>query len=240
MMLAELVAPVPGGRMYESAFRAGLGDATPSGRVRLDTIARWLQDVAFDDVDDAGLWGRAAWVVRRARIKVERFPRFREPVTAQTFCSGFGRMWAERRTTITGPEGRVEAAALWVHLDPVSGRPIPFDEDEIAMWTTSANGRAVKARLRHESPPEGTPGTPWHFRATDMDLAEHINNAVYWEPLEEDLLTGGGDEPATLDAEIEFRDAAQPGDALVLRDAGRLWITAQDGRIHASIVVAAT
>ena len=46
-----------------------------SGRVRLDGLARWLQDVAYADVEDAGLAERAVWVVRRTRIRVERFPR---------------------------------------------------------------------------------------------------------------------------------------------------------------------
>src|SRR3954470_6938723 len=73
----------------------GLADATASGRVRLDAIARWLQDVAYADVVDAGLAGRGAWLVRRARLRVESFPRFGEPVSLRTFCSGAGRVAAE-------------------------------------------------------------------------------------------------------------------------------------------------
>src|SRR5262249_20061358 len=126
MSFTELVDPVPGGRLYEGAFRAGLGDTSPTGRVRVDAIARWVQDVAYADVEDARLTDRAAWVVRRTRIRIERFLSFREPVTAVTYASGFGKMWAERRTTLTGPQARVETVGLWVHLDPATGRPIPF------------------------------------------------------------------------------------------------------------------
>ena len=231
----ELVDPVPGGRLYVEWFRSGLGDTSPSGRVRLDTIARWVQDVAYADVDDAGLTDRAAWVVRRTRLKVERFPRFFESVEAVTFASGFGKMWAERRTTITGPHAHIEAVGLWVHLDPSSGRPVPFDEDEMAVWGTSAHGRQVKARLRHPPPPDDAATQPWRFRVADLDVAQHVNNAAYWEPLEE--LLAAAEEPASLDAEIEFREAAQPGEALIRTEPGRLWITAaDDGRVHASIV----
>src|SRR5829696_4057401 len=235
MTLTELVDPVAGGRLHEDVFQAGLGDVAPSGRVRLDTLARWVQDVAYADLEASGLADRAAWVVRRTRLKVERFPRFREVVRATTFASGFGRMWAERRTTLVGHTARVEAVALWVHLDPRSGRPIPFDADEMATWGDSANGRTVKARLRHATPPEGLASAPWRFRVADLDIARHVNNAAYWEVLEEDF---AGREPEAIDAEIEFRDAAQPGDALVRAEPGRLWITAPDGRIHASVVVA--
>jgi acyl-ACP thioesterase len=236
MTPTELIDPLPGGRLHRGRFQAGLGDAAPSGRVRLDAIARWVQDVAYADVEDAGLADRAAWVVRRTRLKVERFPRFRERVEATTFASGFGKMWAERRTTLTGPHARVEAVALWVHLDPASGRPVPFDDEEMATWGDSAGDRRVRARLRHPEPPDGASMAPWRFRAADLDLAEHVNNAVYWEPLEEHLLA---DEPAGIDAEIEFREAAQPGDALIRAEPGHLWITAPDGRVHASVAVAA-
>src|SRR4051812_13262087 len=100
----ELVPPVSGGRVFEATVRAGLADAGPTGRVRLDALARWLQDVAYEDVEDAGLVERATWVVRRLRIRVERFPRFGDRVTVRTWCSGLGRMWAERRTALEGVE----------------------------------------------------------------------------------------------------------------------------------------
>ena len=37
-----------------------LADVTPGGRLRLDALARYLQDVAGDDVDDAGITGAVA------------------------------------------------------------------------------------------------------------------------------------------------------------------------------------
>ena len=68
-----------------------------------------------------------------------------------------------------------------------------------------------------------------------MDVAEHVNNAAYWAPLEERLAAAGSD-PESLDAEIEFRDPAQPGEMVLLQEPGRLWIAAADGAVHASIV----
>ena len=43
----------------------GIADAVGSGRVRVDAIARWLQDVAYADIIDAGFDEGGAWVVRR-------------------------------------------------------------------------------------------------------------------------------------------------------------------------------
>src|SRR3954468_8515196 len=100
------LVPWPGvGRRFVHRARVGLADSAPDGRARLDAIARWLQDAAWEDVDDAGLAEIGAWVVRRTRIEVERFPRFGERLDVATFCSGLGRMWAERRTTVIGEHG---------------------------------------------------------------------------------------------------------------------------------------
>ena len=87
MELSELVAPPAEGRVFTDRARAGLGDVAPSGRVRLDTIARWLQDAAFADLLDSGIPDDGAWIVRRLRLRVERFPRMHETVSVATWCS---------------------------------------------------------------------------------------------------------------------------------------------------------
>jgi acyl-ACP thioesterase len=220
------------GRVLERPLRPTVADAATSGRVRMDALARWVQDMAYADVDDAGVMEESVWVVRRMRIRVERFPLFGEDVRALTFCSGYGRLWAERRATFESDGGFVEVAGVWVHLNPATRMPAPLPESFDRLWAESAQGRKVKARLRHPNPGGGEACTPWFFRRTDADIGEHVNNAAYWEPVEETL-----GEPHELDAEIEFREPAQPGPALVLRDAGgSTWITAEDGRVHASVV----
>jgi acyl-ACP thioesterase len=236
----EFVAPTRGGRIFSREVDPGFSDSAPSGRVRLDAIARWLQDVAYADVADAGLAQAAVWVVRRSRICVRRFPRFAQRFEVATFCSGFGRMWAERRTTVTRlgePEPCVEAVSLWVHLDPERWRPTPLSEQEIAMYGRAASGRRVTARLRHPPPPGvNGDGFDWSFRATDCDIAAHVNNASYWQPLEEELLEGP--DPERIDAEIEYRTPAQPGEVRIVRNGSRRWIIAGDGETLASILVA--
>jgi acyl-ACP thioesterase len=221
--------------VFEEERRAGLADAGPGGRVRLDAIARWLQDVAYSDILDAGVAHLSLWVVRRTRIRVARFPAFGEQLRMRTWGSATGRLWAERRTSIEGSEGAaIEAVGLWIHLDPASRRPVSPPDAVQRIYSPSANGRVVKARLRHARPPEDAERAGWRFRATDVDIAEHVNNAAYWEPLEERLAAAG--DPDALDAEIEFRDPALPGDAVLLSTPPWLWITRPDGLLHASIV----
>jgi acyl-ACP thioesterase len=224
------VQPLPTrGRVYEHTAVPGLGDVTPTGRARLDAIARWLQDAAFADVFDAGVPDEGVWIVRRMELQVERFPRFWEPLEIATFCSGTGRLWAERRTTIRGGDGgHVEAVALWVHLDPDGARPRPLPEGFEAIYGAAADGRRVRARLHHPgAPPDGAATTPWTFREADLDLADHVNNAAYWEVLEEEL--AGADPPVPYRAEIEHRAPGAAGPAEVAAHDGHRWIASADG-----------
>ncbi len=212
----------------------GIADANGAGRCRLDAIARWLQDVAYEDLVDAGFEGRGAWIVRRTRIRVEAFPRFGEDLVLRTFCSGIGRFSAERRTSISGEGAAVETVALWVCLDPDAGRPMRFPSDFVAVYEESAAGRVANVRLRHPEPPESAAREPWRFRVAEMDPAGHVNNSHYWVPLEEEL--AAGDEPDSIDAEIEYRDPAQPGEVELLRDGSSLWIASPEGTLHASLL----
>jgi acyl-ACP thioesterase len=233
--LTELVPEPRRGRVFEWRLRPGVADVTESGRVRLDAIARWLQDVAYADLIDAGFEGRGAWIVRRVRIRVDSFPRFGDELEIRTFCSGIGRFSAERRTTVVGGSGRIEAVGLWICLDAESWRPMRFEGDFVEAYSGSAGGRNAQVRLRHPDPPESVERRPWAFRATDLDIAGHVNNSHYWAPLEQELAAGR--EPERIDAEIEYRDPAGAGEAVVFSDGSARWIASQEGELHASIVV---
>jgi hypothetical protein len=87
----------------------------------------------------------------------------------------------------------------------------------------------------HPLPTSGAAAGAWTFRSVDLDIAGHVNNAAYWEPLEEELLDGP--EPARIDAEIEFRTPCLPGVKQFVRNGSRRWILG-DGEAHASLFVA--
>jgi acyl-ACP thioesterase len=242
----ELV-PAPGrGRVFERTLRPGIADCVAGGRARLDAIARWLQDVAYLDLLDArvgaygdvgaeGFEARGMWVLRRARLRAEEFPRFGEELSVRTFCSGLGRFAAERRTTIEGERGRVEAVAIWICLEPVSLRPQRFAPEFVRLYGESAAERPAPVHLGHPGPPTNAEWRPWSFRASDVDVVGHVNNSQYWTPLEEELAAGG--ELTSLDAEIEHHDPAQPGEVRVGSEGRQRWVTSADGALYASILL---
>jgi acyl-ACP thioesterase len=191
----EPLVPLPDrGRRFTRSRRVRLGDVTVGGRLRLDALARYVQDVSNDDTVDAALVDDMAWVVRRTVIDVRVPAGLREELTLTTFCGGVGGRWAERRVRVAGEHGAsIDVASLWVHLDPATGRPKPLPAQFHELYAEAAGGRTVRARLHVPDPPaEGVEWRPWQQRVTDLDVLGHVNNAVAWAVVEEELAARGG------------------------------------------------
>ena len=226
------------GRLFTHRDRVMLGDVSPGGRARLDAFARWLQDAAYDDALDSGIDQEGAWIVRRMVLRVLRFPRLLDPIEVATFCSGTAALWAERSSVVrSGDEPLAHAVAVWVHLEPDGSRPRPLPGGFDAVYGPSAGGRRVRARLHHPAaPPSGAVTRPWRFRAADLDPAGHVNNAVFWAALEEELVA---DEPAGgLKAEVEHRAPASTGAGAIHHAGTMRWITGADGAVTATFRLA--
>jgi acyl-ACP thioesterase len=241
-MLTDEFPAYPGeGRMVAMQARVGLGDARPDTRVRLDALARYLQDVADEDATTAPVNDDVAvWVLRRLAVQFVRTPRFRDALTLATWCSGAGARWAERRTNVSRRgEVAVHSAGLWVHVDRESGRPSRLPPAFDAVWGPSARGRSVSPRLHHDAPPDGATRERWPVRATDIDIVGHVNNAAYWAAVEE--LLARRPTLRVARAEIEFRAGVLPGEDvdLVVEDRERgfmCWfLVDQEVRASASV-----
>jgi acyl-ACP thioesterase len=228
-------------RLVTVTRQIGLADVRPDGRARLDAVARIVQDVAdhdaatAPDTDDMGVW-----ILRRLALELAHTPRLRAQVTATTYCSGVGARWAERTTELrVGEQSCIATTALWVHVDRERGTPAPLPKSFDSVWGATAHGRKVSARLRHDAPPSGLDRLRWPLRATDLDVLDHVNNAAYWAPVEEELARRG--RPKVRRAEIEFRAGLLATDAVDVvsnstADGFACWLVVGDD-VRASMLV---
>jgi acyl-ACP thioesterase len=218
------------GRVFQAGRRVRGGDVDPCGHLRLDALARYLQDVASDDTDDAHLPDPMGWVVRRTVVEQRRPARQGERLELATFCSGFGSRWAERRVSILGVEALIDTVSVWVHVD-ASGRPKQLPKEFHALYDSAAGGRLVNTRQTHDPiEPSAVDGQrfDWYPRATDLDALDHVNNTIAWAVLEQlrsarlrGAESSGGAEHDILAgpfrAEVEYRDAVDRSEV----DSGR-------------------
>jgi acyl-ACP thioesterase len=129
----------------------------------------------------------------------------------QTWCGGLGSHWAERCTLIEGERGgRIETAAVWVHVDLATMAPAKLAADFIAVAGASTKGRRVGARVMlRERPTSDEVRHPWPLRFSDMDALGHMNNAAYWEAVEE-WLGAHRDMRAPLEVVLEHLAPVHP------------------------------
>ena len=234
-------------RIHIASRRVRLADVAPDGSARLDSVARYLQDVAGDDAREAGLAAHR-WVVRRTYLELRRRPRYEERLELTTWCSGTGAAWAERRTSIAGEGGAaIETAAVWVNLDPATMRPAALAGRFDQVYAGAAGGRRVRARLLHPDPPApGHQGESvdrltewrWPLRAADFDVLGHVNNTVAWALLDE-VVGRAAPQQRVRSAEVEYREPIATAGAvdarwMVAGDLVQLWVSPEGGPVAAT------
>jgi acyl-ACP thioesterase len=225
----EPLVPQPTvGRAFRTSCRIRLSDTDATGRLRLDAIARYLQDAATDDVEETG-WGSPEhlWVIRSIRIDVVIPLLDDRNVEITTWGSAFSALAAGRRWSLVGDDGgSIEVDSVWVHLGP-DARPARISGGFDA-YADAAEGRSASTRLTLPDPPPGVPRTSWPLRMTDVDVLGHVNNAAYWQAIEHCLVGSGPDLRLPTCARLDYRHPIDLGEdiALVPFREGRRYIVA--------------
>lgn len=210
-----LVPQPPSGRTFRVGYRVRLSDADAAGRVRLDAVARYLQDAAIDDVAETD-WGAPEhlWVLRAVRIDVLAPLLDDGSVDVVTWCSSLSSLAAGRRWSLSGDAGgAIEVDSTWIHLGP-DARPARIGTG-FNDYAAATQGRVASTKLALSAPADGT-RVGWPLRATDVDRMGHVNNAAYWAAVEERLLQHDPDLRLPHRARLDYRHPIDHGEDVEL------------------------
>jgi acyl-ACP thioesterase len=214
-------------RRFRSSRTIGLSDVDASGRLRLDAASQYLQDIASDDTMDAG-WAPDShfWVVRKTELEVVTPFRDDHAVEIETWASGVAAAAASRRYTLRGARGgHIEAESVWIHLD-AELRPLRLGERFLSVYGESAAaGPRPSTRLTLPAP-AAAPSREWPLRVTDIDRLGHVNNAAYYEPLEE---VWAGRLDGRMRVMLEYRQPIDLGERVeIAEDGDAVWLVVAD------------
>lgn len=232
--MEALVPRPPSGRTFCVGYRIRLSDADASGRLRLDAVARYLQDAAIDDVAETN-WGAPEhlWVLRAVRIDV--LTPFLEDgeVDIVTWGSSFSSLAAGRRWSLTGNAGgSIEVDSTWIHLGP-DARPARIGAG-FDGYAEASQGRVASTKLTLPVPAVDGNRVAWPLRATDVDRMGHVNNAAYWTAIEHRLVGRAPDLRRPHRARLDYRHPLDLGEQVEVAE------DSSDARYGAAFVVGST
>jgi acyl-ACP thioesterase len=212
-----------------SPYRVRFDEAAPDGRVRTSVLLRWAQDLAWFHSSYHGFtreWYRErglTWLARAAEVTVLGDMRVGDDIVGTTQVVGWRRVWARRRTDFVDTRGSTVAWTNvdWVLLDG-RGAPtrVPKDFDGI-FWAPDATFPLGRVAL--DDPPADRAAATVAVRPQELDPMDHVNNAVYADWVDEQIIRAGGIDavrsiPRTV--RLEYARAVDAG-ATVVADAWR-------------------
>ena len=193
-----------------------------NGNMKLQLMMDCLQDIAAEHAELLGcgmedlIESKRIWVLSRLRLRILRFPRLKEELELLTYPSGHDRLQAHREYRIScGGEELVQASSAWVMLDGTTFRPLPMDKVFAEPLPENKDKPRYFEKFERFLPFEGENQVEFSVGAADIDLNDHLNNAVYGRYIENVLnLLQSGSQERISEVQINFQYSGQLGDVI--------------------------
>lgn len=199
-LVGRQARPVPGvDNGFIAGYRVRFDEAGPDGRMRVSSLLRYAQDIAWRHSEQVGFdrdWYASrglGWVVRGVELGLHQPVPMGHVLRLSTAVVGHRRIWARRMVACHLGDGRLAARVTtdWVLLD-ARNRIVRIPDD---FGHAFPNPELAGEILRVPAPD----GPPAHYlalavRSRDLDPLGHVNNAVYVDWLAEAVEAAGSGE----------------------------------------------
>ncbi len=171
---------------FESVIKIRVADISRHNRLKESTIFELLQEVACEHANNMGVGFKdllpmnLAWAVAKIDLNIYAYPKARDIIKIETWASKRTRISTERDFIGYDSEGNVifEARSLWI-LFSIEKRRFEM-LSTLKEWKQiedkRANADISKKLLKPTLPTHTKFYTP---RKNDIDLNNHLNNAIY-------------------------------------------------------------
>lgn len=238
--LTRALAPVPGsGHIFDVTRRLGTVDMDENQNLRIDGIARQIQDAGVDHlVHCEALESHPHWIARRTVIDVVRPIAWPAQLRLRRWCSGISPRWCNMRVRIDSDGGGlVETEGFWIHMNKETMSPSRVDDKFFDLLSTTTDEHRLRWQQWLTAPLPETPGTRFPLRRTDVDHFQHVTNTSYWHAVHEFASEADDLTRSPHRFVLEYNKPIRYGESLDLHtsrtaDALTLWF-AVDGEVRA-------
>ena len=182
---------------YTRSFRVRFYECDAYGHLNNAHYLRYMQETAFDASAELGFdkdfYDRAGhiWLTRETEIEYLQPLLYNDTVQVKTWVSDFRRATSRREYEFTHAlSGALVArgATRWVYVDAATFRPAAVPQEIARVYLPDGWPASPPPHTPFPDAPSPPPGVfqvrrtvRWH----DIDMLQHVNNAVYLEYVEE-------------------------------------------------------
>lgn len=235
------------GYVYSTSWRLLTSDVDRHLHLRLDGVARNIQEVGAEHLADAGAAERHPhWLVQRTVIDVIEPITLPSDITFRRWCSALSPRWCTMRVRLDGSEGgRIETEGFWILMNKDTLMPSRVADEVFDLFASTTDVHRLKWRPWLPGPvAEGAASTPFPLRHTDIDLFEHVTNTVYWHGVHEVLALHPDLATPPYRAVVEYRKPIKYDETVTIRhervgDDLRMWFVGggDAGEVKAAALV---
>jgi acyl-ACP thioesterase len=214
------LARLPGsGYVYQTSWPVATGDVDEHLQLRLDGVARHIQEVGAENLVDAGeAEAHPHWIVNRTVIDVIEPIAWPNDIAFSRWCSALSTRWCTMRVDLVGSEGgRIETEGFWIAINKETLTPARVSDTLVARFATTTDEHRLK--WRKWLPDVGTfdSAVPFALRRTDIDVFQHVTNTAYWHAVHEVMAREPDVCTPPYRAVVEYRKPILFSDAVTIR-----------------------
>lgn len=210
--------------MYEETIHIRFFEVNGQGQLKLGPIFNYLQDMADKDASRMNISipqlmeKGYTWVLHRYHLEMIRYPKLDESLVIRTWHSPLKNLYSLRAFEIRTQSGEAlgKAVTSWIIIDYKSHKPVRLDRhvsseyyEEVVPFEFSFSPIPP---LKHIDLEESFP-----VRMRDLDINNHVNNAVYVEWAAETVPTEVLQTQRPVTINVLFKEQLMYGDAAIVQ-----------------------
>jgi len=172
--------------MYEKNYTVTSYESNNKLQLKLNCLFQWFTEISWEHAKILGVGfeemnnSKVFWVLIGVKVKINKLPKWQDKVTLQTAPTGINGLYFSREFILIDEDKNVlvEADSKWLIIDKNTLRTIKPTEDEYKNLKIKSKNLDIEFKRMHLQ----TGLTNIYketVQYTDIDLHNHVNNAVY-------------------------------------------------------------